>query len=77
MSPHNPVRPEGQSGPEAEDAIEAGLSLHHRIARAAAGFVLALDLIGDCPEVDQARARLAEATAWAEAGARGHSLLRE
>ncbi|MBP7001708.1 hypothetical protein [Amaricoccus sp.] len=42
----------------------------------AARFSELLGQLGDCPEVDQARARLAEAVAWAEAAARGDSILR-
>lgn len=42
----------------------------------AARFSELLGHLGDGPEVDQARARLAEAVAWAEAATRGDSILR-
>jgi hypothetical protein len=47
-----------------------------RLYACAARFSDLLAQLGDCPEADQARARLAEAVAWAEAAARGDSILR-
>lgn len=47
-----------------------------RLHACAARFSDLLAQLGDTPEADQARARLGEALAWAEAAARGDSILR-
>ena len=62
-----PVPPPAAGSPE---------HLISRVRDYVAGFAGLLALIGDTPETDRARERLFEAGAWAEAAARGDSILR-